>query len=343
MPLRLSQANVVRKTHANDKRVHKYLVRAKTVQSSFFLPTTMASSVPMPSSSKQSSSSAPELTVLTRVASIPLIAWTINQVSCTLEQNRYTSSPYATAKGLSTSAYKYTEPFQIRLAPAITTVDEYANMACDVVESRFPYPFKAKPEEVADYYEQSRLQASKTIDEKVKTPAFTAACEVDKRFAPIVDYLESTAVTRLNTSAAPKDCEYQYQRVYVLSKNVTGQLYQYSNQTILVQRASQTADSITALASSANSRIHTLSNNLITDLKHLRASFTDTTTAAYHELNDCIGSMHNIVSTPNLTVNEKISRMVDEINFHMRPLLNRLPGARTPPTTSNPNGNGHAQ
>ncbi|KAK7025076.1 hypothetical protein R3P38DRAFT_2952697 [Favolaschia claudopus] len=318
------------------------------------------SSVPMPSKSsssksspsQDSSSNAPEITILTRVTSIPLIAWTMTQVSSTLEKNRYTSSPYATAKGISTTAYKYTEPLQVRFAPAINVVDGYANKACDVVESRFPYPFKAQPEEVAtfvrerrqsaaEFVEQRRLDAGNTIDKRVRTPAFNAACEVDKRFTPLVDYLENTAVTRLHTNA-PEGTQYQYQRVYVLSRNVTGQLYEYSNQTVLVQRASQTADSIVALASSANSHVNSMSNTLITQVQQLQTSLSDTTTAAYRELGDSVSSMRDIINQPNRTLNEKLNRMVEEIDHRLRPLLNRLPGGAGTTAEGKPNGNANA-
>jgi hypothetical protein len=57
---------------------------------------------------------------------------------------------------------------------------------------------------------------------------------LSQRLAPLVDYLESAASTRLNTSTAPADTQYQYQRVYCLSKNVTFQLYESSHQTVLV-------------------------------------------------------------------------------------------------------------
>jgi len=87
------------------------------------------------------------------------------------------------AKGLSSTAYKYTEPLQIRLAPLINRANGYANKAVDVVESRYPYPFKAKPEEVQDYVRERRQSAAesinKSIDENVKNPALQVAAGID--------------------------------------------------------------------------------------------------------------------------------------------------------------------
>jgi hypothetical protein len=152
---------------------------------------TQTSSVPLPSPSP----TAPELTIITRFASIPMISSSLESLNGALSSNAYTRSPYCTAKDLSTSAYKYTEPLQIRLAPLIIRADGYANKAVDVVESRYPYPFKAKPEEVASYVRDRRRSASeyvrerrasavtvanKTIDEKVKSPAFNVAQGIDQ-------------------------------------------------------------------------------------------------------------------------------------------------------------------
>lgn len=219
---------------------------------------------PLPFNATQSP---PEITILSRVASIPLVSSSLESLNATLSQNAYLSTPYSTAKGFSTSAYKYTEPLQIRLAPLIVRADSYANKAVDVVESRYPYPFHAKPEEVASYVKEKRDSATeyvreqrdtavnvanKTIDDKVKTPALSVAQGIDQvcpsfylfshridsspqRFAPIVDYFE-VAVTRLNHSeAGPStlpDSKYQYQRAYNLSKNLKDQIYVYSNDQI---------------------------------------------------------------------------------------------------------------
>src|ERR1700710_1028121 len=70
-------------------------------------------------------SSPPEIKILHRVASIPMISSSLVTINDALSSNAYTRSPYCTAKGLSTSAYKYTEPLQIKLAPLIERADGY--------------------------------------------------------------------------------------------------------------------------------------------------------------------------------------------------------------------------
>ncbi|KAJ7656282.1 hypothetical protein DFH06DRAFT_991909 [Mycena polygramma] len=334
---------------------------------------TSSSSAPS-SSPSSASSSAPELTIFSRVAGIPLVACAINVVNDSLAKNRLTSYPYSTAKDLSVSAYQLSAPLQVRIAPLLTTGDLYANKGLDLVQSNFPSAFETKPEDITtfvherrqsavDFVAVRRSNANKAIDENVKKPAINVACEVDKRFAPFVDYLESTAATRLNTSTAPADTQYQYQRVFYLSKNVTEQAYAYSHQTALVQRASQSVDTITAMTSSANARIHALSDALICELQHLRTSLGEGAGAASHELGDTISALRDIVKTPNLSVNDKVVRISDECQFRARPvlariqsevetrarpILDRFPGATrsaptTPTTNGNANGNGHVE
>jgi hypothetical protein len=125
----------------------------------------------------------PELTVLHRVASIPLVCSSLETINGALSSNVLTRQPYSTAKGLSTTAYRYTEPLQIRLAPLIERANGIANKAVDAVESRYPYPFKAKPEDVASLVRESRQNAmnvyNKAIDEKIKSPAIHMAEGID--------------------------------------------------------------------------------------------------------------------------------------------------------------------
>jgi hypothetical protein len=127
---------------------------------------------------------APEYTSLHRVASIPLVSSSLSTIHSTLSSNAYTKSPYSAATGIAYSAWGYTEPLQARLAPLTTRADDFANAGLDVVESRYPYPFKAKPEEITTYVRERRESAmsvaNKTIDEKVKSPAYGVAQGIDQ-------------------------------------------------------------------------------------------------------------------------------------------------------------------
>lgn len=126
----------------------------------------------------------PELTSLYRVAAIPLVASSIDTIHSTLSTNTYTKSPYSTATGIACSAWGYTEPIQVRLAPLTVRADDIANKGLDAVESRYPYPFKAKPEEITSYVRERKdsviSTANKTIDDKVKSPAYGVAQGIDQ-------------------------------------------------------------------------------------------------------------------------------------------------------------------
>ncbi|KAG5652376.1 hypothetical protein H0H81_005238 [Sphagnurus paluster] len=342
-------------------------------------------------------SSPAEFTVLTRVASIPMIASSLETIDGALSSNAYTRNTYSTAKGLSNSAYnsasKYAEPLQVRLGPLIVQADGYANKAVDAVEARYPYPFKAKPEEVAslvreskksaeDYVANSVNVANKTIDENIKTPAINVAQGIDQRFSPIVDYFE-VAVTRLNNSEAgpstPPDAKYQYQRALALSKTLKDNLYVYSNeqikqlqaQNVLVyvhvvpipftrlislfrQRATETAQSITNVASSsitsAQTRIHNLSDTMLVELQKLQAStasfsasiqssvqnsttqiqnqipphIQQTYTELTSNLSAAVTELRTIISTKDIPLQEKVSRVGHEVHDRVSPLLDAV-------------------
>lgn len=137
---------------------------------------------------------APEITVLGRIGSIPLVASSLDTIHSTLSNNPYTRAPYATATELSKTVYGWTEPVQKTLAPIIVRADGLANKGLDVIESRYPYPFKTPTEEIVKDLKgrggQAKEFATKTIDEKVKTPVYTVAQGVDQVRLP---YLLSQA------------------------------------------------------------------------------------------------------------------------------------------------------
>lgn len=132
----------------------------------------------------QPQSQLPDITVLTRVASIPLIASSLGQIHSTLSSNLLTRSPYHAAQVISQTAYSYSQPLQIRLAPLIISADGYANKGLDVIEHKYPYPFQVKAEDVATYVRERRdsvvSSANERFDKSVKSPAVGVAEGIDK-------------------------------------------------------------------------------------------------------------------------------------------------------------------
>jgi len=128
----------------------------------------------------QPQSQVPEVTVLNRVASIPLVASSLDQIHTILEKNTLTRSPYHAAQAITHTAYNYSQPIQICLAPLIVRADGIANKGLDAVQSWYPYPFQAKPDEVANYMRERRENMMSSFDKSVKSPAVGVAEGIDK-------------------------------------------------------------------------------------------------------------------------------------------------------------------
>ena len=74
--------------------------------------------------------------------------------------------------------------FAKTFAPILTKADGLANKGLDAVESRIPYPFHATTEDVIKDLkgrsDAAKDVATKTIDEKVRTPALNIAQGIDQ-------------------------------------------------------------------------------------------------------------------------------------------------------------------
>jgi len=287
-----------------------------------------------------------------------MISSGLDTINDALTTNAYTRFPYIHAKALSNTAFKLTGPIQTVLAPIIVRVDGIANKAVDVVESRYPYPFKAKPEEVAAFARRRQENMNKAIDEKVRTPALNVAQDIDGRFSPVVDYIE-VVVCRLNgsNSPTPSDGKYQYQRALALSKTLGDSLYVFSNdqlkhiqaQSVMVQKASDTAQSIRAATSStlasAHSRVASLSDNMLAELVKLQksaASFKDSLQSSASQIQSQMPQIHqsytdlsaalssavsefgSIITNQELPLQERLGRVGTEVCERIQPLLESM-------------------
>jgi len=292
----------------------------------------------------------PELSIFNRVASIPLVNESLSTVHSTLIGNTFTSSPYTLAQNLSKSAYHYSEPIQIRLAPILVRADSYAIMGLDAVQSRYPAPFKVTVNDIKQDLKQRSdsvvLTAHKTIDERVRSPAYNVAQAIDQKFTPIVDYVE-VAVNKLqskNGGDAPKspstpDAQYQYQRAFALSNDLREQLIYFSTdqfkqleqQSVLVQRATSTAHSISDQASlsiaAAQTKVHALSDTMLQELQRIQSSTSKLPQQVQNSLKDVSDgisdSIHDIseVLRTDLPLNEKVTKVATTVQERVNPLL----------------------
>ncbi|KZV70033.1 hypothetical protein PENSPDRAFT_461732 [Peniophora sp. CONT] len=296
-----------------------------------------------------------QLTILGRVTSIPLVHDSLGYLDSTLSANSYLRTPYATAQAITSSALHYSEPITTRLAPLITRADGLANQGLDVVESRYPYPFKTPTEQISNDLKErtdyARDVANKTIDARVRSPVYTVVNGVDQRLTPLVDYLAST-LARLNAqvghaeanasakaSSAEDSAKFQYQRALDLTKDIRSQLFVYSHeqlkqlqaQSVLIQRASTTANDITALASSsfdsAQKRVHGLSESMVQQLHQVQssmASLPGQAQAQFEPVQQHIaGTIHDLsdILKTDAPLNDKVTRVSATVRESVTPVL----------------------
>ena len=112
---------------------------------------------------------------------------------------------------------------------------------------------------------------------------------ISQRFTPVIDYFE-TAVKQVHTktgipepvASGSEPPKYQYQRAYILSKDLSDQLYTFSTeqintirtQNVYVQRATEAAHRVTAVASSsygaAQEKVHAVSDVMLQELQRVQ-------------------------------------------------------------------------
>ncbi|THH17701.1 hypothetical protein EW146_g3169 [Bondarzewia mesenterica] len=292
----------------------------------------------------------PEITVISRVASIPLVNDSLAAAYSTVSSNPYTLQVYNTAHAISSSAVRYSEPLASRLAPLIVRADGFANKAVDAVEQRYPYPFKTPTGEIYNDLKGSadhaKGYATKTLDDKVKNPAVAVAQGIDQRFAPLVDYF-AVAVSRIHQNAtgessspaASSDAKYQYQRAYALSVDLKDQIYVYSNdqikhlqqQNALVQKAIETGQNISNLASSSvvvvQNKVHNLSDTMVQELHKIQtstASLPAHLQSSFKPLSDALGATITDLSSvlkSDLPMNEKVGKLGVTVQERVQPVL----------------------
>jgi hypothetical protein len=137
----------------------------------------------------ETQASSTPITFHKQVLGIPLVSSGLDTIHSTLSTSPYTKGVYSTGTSLAQSAYdtasRVTTSSSLypKVLPVITTADGYANAGIDAVRSKFPYPFESSPDKVYNDLkkapEDARIVAYKTIDERIKIPAYGPARGVD--------------------------------------------------------------------------------------------------------------------------------------------------------------------
>jgi gas vesicle protein len=99
----------------------------------------------------------------------------------------------------------------------------------------------------------------------------------------------------------------------------------------LSQRATDTANSISALASNkinnAQTAFHSVAENLLSEMQkiqHSTAQLPQTLQATYPDISKTIADLRNTITNPSLPVPEKINRVGREVKERVSPLLEKL-------------------
>lgn len=97
------------------------------------------------------------------------------------------------------------------------------------------------------------------------------------------------------------------------------------------QKAIETANSIQGLASAsitgAQTKIHALSDSMLAELQKLQqstAALPQTLQSTYPDISKTITDLHVIVTTPDLSVGDKVHRVADEVKQGVQPMLEKL-------------------
>ncbi|KAH9823333.1 hypothetical protein DFH28DRAFT_922224 [Melampsora americana] len=164
-------------------------------------------------------------TFVKRVVSIPVVADAIEAVQSTMKGNVYSAAVYEKAEGAAIYLYEQSKPLQEKLAGPIGQVDAVANKGLDFVQSKAPYVFEVKTEELISKARQPADQAyayGKTYRDAASA-----------RLAPITEQFQSQLTKSQQTlNGLQEKLHSAVQNIPKDSKSVQDQLKSLSEQVI---------------------------------------------------------------------------------------------------------------
>ncbi|KAF9123062.1 hypothetical protein BGW39_009303 [Mortierella sp. 14UC] len=155
---------------------------------------------------------APAPGFIARVSSLPLIHDSVSTLTSYAKDNKYSRYALDTAGSAVETVSKYTEPYQTRLQPAISKVDQIATKSLDVFETTFPIVTKPTAEIVTQvkkpyvYVEESSknayTQIQSTIDTRVTAPVKAVTSNLATTAASTRDQITTAATSTANNITA---------------------------------------------------------------------------------------------------------------------------------------------
>ncbi|KAF9903736.1 hypothetical protein EC991_003384 [Linnemannia zychae] len=213
---------------------------------------------------------------LARVGSLPLIADSVSTLHSYAKDNKYGRYALDTAGSAVDTVNKYTEPYQTRLQPHISKVDQLATKSLDIFENTFPIVTKPTAEIVTQvkkpivYVEESSknayTQIQSTIDTRVTAPVKSVTNSISSTASSTVNSITSTAAsTRDQITTRAASTRDQVTAVAISTRDtITNRAVSTRDQITTV--ATSTANNITNAATSTATNIATTVNTHATPL-----------------------------------------------------------------------------
>ncbi|KAL7416224.1 hypothetical protein BDY24DRAFT_378866 [Mrakia frigida] len=224
----------------------------------------------------------PTLTSVGRVANIPVVNDSLNQLHAIANSTTITTKAYNLAEGIVKSGYSLAEPVLGYGRPVIEGVDGYANKGLDFAEKTFPYPFQTKTEQIV-------ADARKPADQ-----AYGVAKGVyDNRIAP----LQGNAVVQKAVDS-----------IYSLNQQISST---YTGGVKMVYDV--TGD--------AQAKLHALSQALLDELAKLQKDGSTLPAAAKENLTKAYNDLSAVVFDKEKPAGEKTKEVVSYIQSTLQPVL----------------------
>ncbi|KAF9572669.1 hypothetical protein EC968_009569 [Mortierella alpina] len=178
-------------------------MRKKTTTTTTTIKRTVSSN--SDSSEKEEKATVATPGFIARVSSLPLVHDSVSTLHSYAKDNKYSRYALDTAGSAVETVSKYTEPYQTRLQPHISKVDQIATKSLDLFETTFPIVTKPTSEIVTQvkkpivYVEESSknayTQIQSTIDARVTVPVKTVTSNIASTAASTRDQITTVATS----------------------------------------------------------------------------------------------------------------------------------------------------